>query len=101
MGSIDSARPRQPDAGTTKQRDRYLFDVAFVAPRTALERDIAEAIREVLEFDRIGVDDDFFELGGDSVLAVSVLARLLAAHGVDVGMRVIFDAPTPAKLAAE
>lgn len=50
--------------------------VEFVAPRTELERALAAVIGEVLATERIGVTDDFFALGGDSVLATTAVARV-------------------------
>ncbi|MGS2808464.1 non-ribosomal peptide synthetase [Nocardia sp. MW-W600-9] len=50
--------------------------VEFVAPRTDLERALASVIGEVLATERIGVTDDFFALGGDSVLATTAVARV-------------------------
>ncbi|MFI6870412.1 amino acid adenylation domain-containing protein [Nocardia sp. NPDC050406] len=48
----------------------------FVAPRTDLERALADIVGAVLERDQVGVTDDFFALGGDSVLATAVIARV-------------------------
>ncbi len=50
--------------------------VEFVAPRTDLERALASVVGEVLATERIGVTDDFFALGGDSVLATTAVARI-------------------------
>ncbi|MEH1167100.1 amino acid adenylation domain-containing protein [Micromonospora sp. CPCC 205539] len=71
-----------------------------VAPRTDLERLVVDTWTEVLDADRIGVRDDFFQLGGHSLQALQVAARLRAATGVDVSLRTLFAHPTPAALAA-
>lgn len=51
----------------------------FVAPETALEEVIADVWREALDVDRVGIEDDFFALGGDSVLATRIVVRLREA----------------------
>ncbi|MEU4333842.1 amino acid adenylation domain-containing protein [Micromonospora lupini] len=71
-----------------------------VAPRTDLERLVVDTWTAVLGRDRIGVRDDFFQLGGHSLRALQVAARLRAATGVDVSLRTLFTHPTPAELAA-
>ncbi|MFD3744430.1 amino acid adenylation domain-containing protein [Nocardia sp. NPDC058633] len=67
-------------------------------PRTAAEKTIARVIAEVLGHDRVGLDDDFFALGGDSITAIQVVSRATAA-GVVLRPRDLFDARTVAALA--
>ncbi|MFD3938771.1 amino acid adenylation domain-containing protein [Streptomyces sp. NPDC058611] len=67
--------------------------------RTAEERVLAAAFAEVLGMDRIGVDDDFFTLGGDSIRAIQVVARARAA-GLAFSPRTVFECRTVAALAA-
>ncbi|RGD62650.1 amino acid adenylation domain-containing protein [Kitasatospora xanthocidica] len=70
------------------------------APRTPAERLVAEAWAEVLDTGAVGAEDDFFALGGDSILAVRVTARLRAAFGAaDLSPRVLFTHPVLADLA--
>ncbi|MFF9901678.1 condensation domain-containing protein, partial [Streptomyces longispororuber] len=71
-----------------------------VAPRTAAEKLIASVWARTLEVDEIGVDDDFFELGGDSILSIRITSRLRAALDRDLSPRALFDHPTVALLAA-
>lgn len=70
-------------------------DTDFEPPRTALEKVIAGIWSEVLERERVGVHDRFFALGGDSVLATVIVARLREALDTpDISVRVLFTAPT-------
>jgi amino acid adenylation domain-containing protein len=71
----------------------------YEAPRTPLETLIAGLWCEALGVARIGRDDDFFERGGHSVLAMQVMLRTAEATGLDVPLRVLFEAPTPAAFA--
>ncbi|WP_143265067.1 condensation domain-containing protein, partial [Amycolatopsis lexingtonensis] len=73
----------------------------YVAPRNDREQLVADVWAEVLGVERVGVDDDFFDLGGDSLRGIRVVARLRDALGTDVPARLVFTAPTPARLAAE
>ncbi len=53
----------------------------YVAPRNDFEREIAELWAETLDVERVGVEDDFFSLGGDSILGAELLARIAERHG--------------------
>ncbi len=74
-------------------------DAGYVAPRDDRERELAAVWADVLGVGEVGVTDDFFALGGDSILAARAQARLAAA-GFPVSGRAIFDARTVAALAA-
>jgi amino acid adenylation domain-containing protein/non-ribosomal peptide synthase protein (TIGR01720 family) len=71
----------------------------YVPPRTAAERAVAEAFEYVLGVGRAGADDNFFALGGDSILSIRVVSRLRTAVGVELSPRALFTAPTVAGLA--
>ncbi|MFD4354980.1 amino acid adenylation domain-containing protein [Nocardia sp. NPDC058518] len=73
---------------------------AFRAPSTAQERLVADLFGEVLGRNDIGADDDFFALGGNSLIATRLVARLGAATGGRVAVRTLFETPTVAGLAA-
>jgi amino acid adenylation domain-containing protein/non-ribosomal peptide synthase protein (TIGR01720 family) len=74
-------------------------DGPYAAPRTAVEQALTRIWAEVLGIARVGVDDDFFELGGDSIQGVRVLTRVQTTFGVALSARAVFDAPTVARLA--
>lgn len=69
------------------------------APRTQSERHIAAAFQQVLGLDQVGAHDDFFELGGTSLLAARVLAEVRAELGVALPLHTMYQARTPASLA--
>jgi amino acid adenylation domain-containing protein len=72
-----------------------------VAPRTPLEEVLAATWADVLEAEQVGVYDDFFELGGDSLLATKIMARLREIfEGEELSLRVLFSAPNVAAMAA-
>ncbi|MEV8550669.1 non-ribosomal peptide synthase/polyketide synthase [Streptomyces glaucescens] len=71
----------------------------YVAPRTDGERTLAAIWADVLGVDTVGVTDDFFDLGGDSILAARTLTRVREAFGVRLSLRDVFTARTVAALA--
>ncbi|HKH43441.1 MAG TPA: amino acid adenylation domain-containing protein, partial [Thermoanaerobaculia bacterium] len=69
-------------------------------PRTSVEELLTRAWSEELGVEGVGIDDDFFALGGHSLIAFRILARVREAFGVELHLRALFEAPTPAMLAA-
>jgi amino acid adenylation domain-containing protein len=88
-GKIDRAALPTPGI----DENRY-----FVAPRTAVEENLAGIIREFLRVPRIGVDDDFFHLGAHSLLGAQIIARVRSVFGAELKLLDVFDAPTVAQL---
>ncbi|HEY6788907.1 MAG TPA: amino acid adenylation domain-containing protein, partial [Trebonia sp.] len=70
------------------------------APASAAERALADAFAHVLGLATVGADDDFFAIGGHSLLAIRLAARLGQSLDAPVPVRAVFDAPTPRLLAA-
>jgi acyl transferase domain-containing protein/acyl carrier protein len=70
-----------------------------VAPRNEVEQTIVEVWQEVLGIDDLGVNDPYFEIGGDSLHAMPIIARLLDIFHVDLPLRIIYSHDTVAKMA--
>ncbi|MEV3965077.1 amino acid adenylation domain-containing protein [Nocardia sp. NPDC050193] len=73
--------------------------VPFRPPGTPVERTIARVFAEVLGLGPVGLDDSFFALGGDSLTATRVAARLGTAVGAEIPVRLLFEAPRVSELA--
>ncbi|MHB1328062.1 MAG: amino acid adenylation domain-containing protein, partial [Gemmatimonadales bacterium] len=73
---------------------------AYLAPRTDAERAMARIWEDVIGVSPVGVHDHFFEIGGHSLMAVRVLARVRAVFGAEPPLRVLFEQPTVAALTA-
>ncbi|HEY0638938.1 MAG TPA: amino acid adenylation domain-containing protein [Pseudonocardiaceae bacterium] len=80
------------------QRHRPELAGGLVEPRTPVERRLAEVWAEVLDVDRVGVHDSFFDLGGDSIRSLQVLG-LAKSRGLEFTLRDLFRTPTIAELA--
>jgi len=92
-GKLD--RRALPDPRLAGQRP----DIAYVAPRTAVELRLKEIWSELLGWERIGIQENFFGLGGHSLLAMQVVARVAAAFHVKLPPNCLFECPTIARLA--
>lgn len=77
-----------------------VFAEHFVAPRTETESQVASVWQAVLGIDRVGAEDDFFALGGNSLVAVQLIAEIRKVVRVKLPMRSLFEQPTVAALAA-
>jgi phthiocerol/phenolphthiocerol synthesis type-I polyketide synthase E len=78
---------------------RPALSTEYVAPRGDLEMALAGIWAELFGIGSVGVHDDFFELGGDSLLGVQMNARLRRALAIDLPLRTLFESPTIAQLA--
>jgi amino acid adenylation domain-containing protein len=92
-GKIDRNALRSMDPGVSR-------DVGHTAPRTPVEAAVASIWEEVLDRQNISIDADFFQSGGHSLLAASLISRIRSRLKVSIPARVLFESPTVAGLAA-
>ncbi|MGH7506105.1 MAG: amino acid adenylation domain-containing protein [Longimicrobiales bacterium] len=92
-GKVDRRALPDPDA------TRPLLPTVYLAPRTPLEERVERIWADVLRLERVGVEDGFLDLGGNSLLAIQVIARVNQAFDVDLPLRSAFEASTVAALA--
>lgn len=84
----------------TTPRSRIERDNHLMAPRSETEWQLAKIWADLLELNEVGVDEDVFALGADSLTVAQLLSRLRSRFGADFSFKDIFDAPTVATLAA-
>jgi amino acid adenylation domain-containing protein len=89
-GKLDRNAMPDPDFNTA---------ATYRAPETPLQEALCEIFASVLEVPRAGIDDSFFDLGGQSLQSMRLLSRIKAEIGADLLINVLFDVPTVAGLA--
>jgi acyl carrier protein len=94
-GKVDRAALPAPTAENTLRDDTY------IPPRTPIEERLAAMLAPLLGLDKVSVEDNFFLLGGHSLLGTQLIARVRDAFDVDLALRALFDAPTIARLSAQ
>ncbi len=98
LAAPSHTRSASKTAVPVQEHSRPALDTPFEAPRTETERLLAEIWQDLLGIDRVGVNDNFFSLGGDSVVGIQVVARAAAA-GVRLTTKDAFARQTIAELA--
>jgi len=86
--------PSMPLTANGKVDRRRLPDPDYIAPETLEEETLCKLWREVLQHGPIGVNQDFFTLGGDSLLALQISARVRKIFGTELPLRVFFEKRT-------
>ena len=79
--------------------ERPDLDSQFFPPQTQTEEALVTIWREVLGLDRVGIHDNFLELGGDSLMAGQVISRVIKSFRLELPLRSLFEAPTVANMA--
>ncbi len=97
-GEVDAATPDEGE-GDAALHPRPASAAAYAAPRGPLEAALAEMFGRALGIGRVGADDGFFEMGGDSLVATQLLASVNERFRVDLPLRTLFASSTPARLA--
>lgn len=85
LPDLDHARPQ--------------LNTPFVAPRTSIEKQLADIWAEVLDLAEVGIDDNFFDLGGHSLAAFQVISRVNNCFRLDLPAQSLFHSPTVAEMA--
>lgn len=67
------------------------MDTEYVAPTNQLEEDLASIFSEILEIDKVGIYDNFFDLGGQSLIATQVVSRIRGKLGMDIPLHILFE----------
>ncbi|HJZ78705.1 MAG TPA: non-ribosomal peptide synthetase, partial [Pyrinomonadaceae bacterium] len=94
-GKVDRAGLPEPTVENT------LRDADFVAPRTPVEMRLARILCSLMNIDEVSVNDNFFLLGGHSLLGTQLIAKIRNSFGVSLALRTLFDAPSIAELSTE
>jgi SAM-dependent methyltransferase len=92
-GKVDAHALPEPDLSFAIPKKSH------VAPRTSVEERLREIWADLLAIHTLGVDDNFFEIGGHSLIATRLLSRVRDAFRIELPLRAIFDNPTIAGLA--
>jgi len=92
-GKVDRAALPVPESMRPALKETY------APPRNPLEERLVRIWTELLKLDRVGIDDDFFELGGDSLLATQFISRVFQRLKVELPVRRLFENPTVAEFA--
>lgn len=81
------------------RREHLPMPKPYAAPRTPTERELARIWREALAMDRVGIEDSYHDLGGDSLAAAAIFAETEAVFRIEIAMATLIDAPTIAEVA--
>jgi acyl carrier protein len=94
-GKIERAMLPAPSPENTSE------DKILVGPSTPVETRVVAILAELLGIKKVGVHDNFFFLGGHSLLGTQLIARARDSFGIELPLRTVFDSPTASQLSAE
>lgn len=94
-GKVDRAALPAPNEAN------MLKDQAFAAPATPTEKEIAGIVCALLNVEQVGVEENFFLFGGHSMLGAQLITRIAETFGLELPLRILFEAPTVRQLSAE
>ena len=94
-GKVDLTALPTPDA------TNIVRDEVTIAPRTPTEERLVGIVATLLGLEQIGIDDDFFMLGGHSMLGTQLIVRIADTFGVDLTLHTLFESPTIRQLSTE
>ncbi len=94
-GKLDRAALPAPDEGNT------LRDEVEMVPMSLTEQRISRIVCTLLHLNELAIDDNFFMLGGHSLLGTQIIARVSETFGVDLSLRALFESPSVRDLSAE
>ncbi|MFG6107531.1 SDR family NAD(P)-dependent oxidoreductase [Leptothoe sp. EHU-05/26/07-4] len=98
-GNPESSKEDAAQAvNTLTQHTRPNLKTAYVAPETDLEHKLADIFKTVLGFEPIGIHDNFFYLGGDSLIGIKLISQINEVFEVDLSLRLLFEAPSISEL---
>ena len=88
------------EEGVTKY-DRPAMSNAYIEPESTTEKVLCELLQEFFGISQIGIEDDFFELGGDSLKAMTIISRIHQRFNIELQIREIMQHANVKKLAGE
>jgi amino acid adenylation domain-containing protein len=94
-GKVDRLALPEPTGANT------LCEEGYIAPKGLVEERLAAIIAPLLQVDRVGVNDNFFLLGGHSLLGTQLISRISESFGINLPLLTLFDHPTVAGMSAE
>jgi amino acid adenylation domain-containing protein len=94
-GKVERAALPAPNSENT------LRDEEFIGPRTPLEQRLAAMLSSLLNLEQVSVHDNFFMLGGHSLLGTQLISQIRGAFGVELALRTLFESPTIEQLSTE
>jgi phthiocerol/phenolphthiocerol synthesis type-I polyketide synthase E len=94
------AKPERIAPGAANKHRRPDISTLYVAASTAIETQIVSTMAELLSFDKVGVNDNFFDFDADSLMALQLVSRLRETYGIELPVAKLFGNPTAAGLAA-